>query len=104
MKEAQINASNSRGRMNQELRRKFLDKLDDWFGGSDKYKIVFAWLDSDAMSGEAHIVAETKLPCGSDWDTKEVSEWVTQTFFLTLFTIGDRIEISQDKKIESRRK
>ena len=73
------------GRATLEFRNKVKEKLDDWFGGSDKYKIMYQWFDQDTSNNVI---------------LKECSGNIKNLYFLRIFSIGDRIEISQDGKEE----
>jgi hypothetical protein len=92
-----IDSKNIRGRAPLAFRNNVNAKLDEWFG-EEKYEVLFAWFDE----GNAYICAQTKLPTGSDWDTKEITNWVKTIYFLTLFEIGGKMELSQDRKIVER--
>lgn len=71
------------GRCSPEFRNKVDDKLDYWFGGKDKYKILYQWFDQDTSNN----VIITEDNCHDK-----------TLHFIRIFSIGENIEISQDGK------
>jgi len=76
--------NNSCGSCNSEFKKKVKDKLDYWFGGEKKYKILYQWFDNDT----SYNVAIT-----------EDHNHDKTLYFLRIFSIGREdgsVEISQD--------
>ena len=81
-----------------EFRAKVRARVDEWFGGEDKYKFLYQWCDNDNVT--AYVIAKTELAIATDWDTKKPCDWATRLHFLRLFEIGDKMQLSQDKTVE----
>ena len=78
---------NACGNTNKDFRDKAKAKLDEWFGGEDKYEIMFIWFDKDI----AYVTARTENAQGYNW---------AETFyFFRLFEMNGIMEISQDKRL-----
>lgn len=75
------------GSTNKEFREKAKSKLDEWFGGEDKYEIMFTWFDKDI----AYVTVRTEQAAGYNW--------IETFYFFRLFEMNGIMEISQDKII-----
>lgn len=77
--------NNSCGFSKKEFKDKTSTKLEEWFGGKDKFEIMFQWFDDDV----SYVCAKTEGAMGT--------EWTNTLYFLRLFEIGGNVQISQDK-------
>lgn len=77
---------NSLGIATPEFKETAKAKLNEWFGGEDQYEILFQWFDNNVT----YVCVRYNLRAAGD---KELC-------FFRLFTIGNKMVISQDRKME----
>jgi hypothetical protein len=69
----------------EEFRDKIKNKLNEWFGGEDKYTILFIWYEGKSAYVSAMFT---------------VRDHEIILYFLRLWDMFGKIEISQDRKLE----
>jgi len=77
------------GSAKPSFRKAVMDKLNDWFGGDEKYTRQMSWYDN----GTAYVTVSTLR-------NNEFGEFTTTLYFFRLFEIGGKMELSQDRKVE----
>ena len=72
---------------NPAFKAKVQEKIDEWFGGREQYKLLFQWWDIDTTYTVAQAIPQ------------DGNSPVETIYFLRLFVLGDGVAISEDGKV-----